>query len=204
MVSIEKRIDEVSYVDKPIYINGLVRICRFLIEDLSYYLEQEGRRFGIVLKYFNTIDDNFLYIPEPIDELGIYNKISFLIKPLILTEFKKLQKRKVTEADAVIIILSKLLPFILEVDTDEEYEYTDYVKEINRIVQLLFDNIKNRNKKCQLVPLISSLRHYVNCGVVGRVESVYFSLRERSLYRSKLDSPDVLLKSDCEGEEIVF
>ena len=55
-INLEERAQLIGeYVSPKIYASGLIRLAEYLMVDLSDLLEIEGRRFGIVLSYLNSI-----------------------------------------------------------------------------------------------------------------------------------------------------
>lgn len=177
---LENRISQsTEFVDKSVYINGLIYICNYLIKDLLVFLENEGRKFGIMLRYIEKIDKSLLHIPFPIPELKIYHKITYLYKPLLTKQFKLLKKKRVTDADAVIVLIYNLTKFILNSDNCEEYQYMKYVKKINEVIELMFQNIKNKGKLANLYSIFTStITDLMNNSKVGKAELTKFSLIE--------------------------
>ena len=163
-----------DFIDKSVYLNGLVYICNYMINDLFELLEKEGRKFGIMLRYIEKINRALLHIPFPMQELEIYQRITYLYKPL-------LKKKKVTEADAVIVLLYNLTKFILNSDNCEEYRYMNHVKKINEIMDLLFQNIKNKGKLANVYLIFQgTITDLMNNSRVGKVKLTKFSLIEDS------------------------
>lgn len=175
---IENRISTSNkFIDKSIYINGLVYICNYLLNDLVIFLEKENRKFGIMLKYLEKIDKAVFHIPFPLSELDIYHKITYLYKPLITKQFKLLKKKRVTEADAVIVLLYNLTKFILNSDNCEEYRYMKYVKKINEVIELMFQNIKNKGKLVNVYSLFTStITDLMNNSKIGKAKLTKFTL----------------------------
>lgn len=170
-----------DFIDKSVYLNGLVYICNYMINDLFELLEKEGRKFGIMLRYIEKINRALLHIPFPMQELEIYQRITYLYKPLIMKQFTLLKKKKVTEADAVIVLLYNLTKFILNSDNCEEYRYMNHVKKINEIMDLLFQNIKNKGKLANVYLIFQgTITDLMNNSRVGKVKLTKFSLIEDS------------------------
>lgn len=177
---LESRISQsTEFIDKSVYINGLVYICNYLIKDLLVFLEDEGRKFGIMLKYIEKINRSLLHIPFPISELNTYYKITYLYKPLLTKQFKLLRKKRVTNADSVIVLVYNLTKFILNSDNCEEYQYMKYVKKINEVIELMFQNIKNKGKLANIYTIFTStITDLMNNSKIGKAELTKFSLRE--------------------------
>lgn len=177
---IENRISpSTDFIDKSIYINGLVYICNYLLKDLFVFLEKENRQFGVMLKYKEKIEKAILKIPFPIAELDIYHKIMYLYKPLLTKQFKVLLKKKVTEADAVIVLIYNLTKFILNSDNCEEYRYMKYVSKINEVIEHMFHNIKNKGKLVNVYSIfVGTITDLMNNSKIGKAKLTKFSLLE--------------------------
>jgi hypothetical protein len=177
---IENRIaNTTEFIDKSIYINGLVYICNYMLKDLEVFLEKEGRKFGIMLKYLEKIDKAMVHIPFPTPDLEIYQKITYLYKPLLTKQFKTLKKKRVTEADSVIVMLYNLTKFILNSDNCEEYRYMKYVKKVNSVIELMFVNIKNKGKLINLYSLFTNtITGLMNNSKIGKLKLTKFTLTE--------------------------
>ena len=169
---LENRISSSNeFIDKSVYLNGLVYICNYLIDDLLELLEKEGRKFGIMLRYIET-----------------YQRITYLYKPLIVKQFKLLRKKKVTNADSVIVLLYNLTKFILNSDNCEEYRYMNYVKRINEVIDLMFQNIKNKGKLSNVYLIFQgTITDLMNNSKVGKVKLSKFSLIEENEWKANKD-----------------
>ena len=186
---LENRISSSNeFIDKSVYLNGLVYICNYLIDDLLELLEKEGRKFGIMLRYIEKINKAILHIPFPAQDLETYQRITYLYKPLIVKQFKLLRKKKVTNADSVIVLLYNLTKFILNSDNCEEYRYMNYVKRINEVIDLMFQNIKNKGKLSNVYLIFQgTITDLMNNSKVGKVKLSKFSLIEENEWKANGD-----------------
>lgn len=175
-----------EFVDKAVYLNGLVYICYYLIKDLKVFLEEEGRKFGIMIKYLNKIDEALLHIPFPATEGDTYYRILYLYKPLITKQYKVLKKKRVTNADSVIVLLYNITKFIMNSDNCEEYRYMKYVKKINSVIDNMFQNIKNKGKLSNIYVILSgTITDLMNNSKVGKATLTQFSLRDEESKKNK-------------------
>ena len=149
------------------YVDGLMYTLKTMMPELERYLSEEGRYFGVMIPYINTINGSFktLFTPELLKEEEIYQRITFLYKPILIKEFKKLGGKRVSKADRLITIFHKVLNVILET---EDYPGNKEVKNINKIITKLFNNIRNTSKNSSLYSLVNFIRKYKELGYIGK------------------------------------
>lgn len=159
------------------YLRGLLHIVYFLFNDLEKLLFIEGRYFGITVIYMNIVRNSYRKIKEDDTESDISNfgRIVYLFKPSIMKEYKKLRRRRVSEADCVISIIKKILDIVVE---DKDSTYYKSVKKLHKLTNKLFDNIKNNGKNSSMYSLVSNLKNYINSGIVGKYPLSNFSVIE--------------------------
>ena len=163
-----------EYVGETHYASGLLRLSQYLFVDLSDLLEAEGRRFGIVISYLDSVYNTCKRIDITPDE-ETNEKIIYLYKPIVISEFKKLCRKHVSRADSVIVILKKILEAI---DSIENTEYPKETKTLLKIVTKLYDNIRNKAKLYPLPQLTLALEEFIGQGVVGKYGVDKFSILE--------------------------
>jgi hypothetical protein len=105
----------------------------------------------------------------------IWKQIIFLYKPVILKEYKKFLKRKVTRADAIICITRKILEIILTYAEDDLFEKFN---NIYIIFNKMYANIKNKGKEYSLPLLCSVVDGSIGEGLVGLHKLDKFSIVE--------------------------
>ena len=108
-----------EYVAPKVYASGLTRLAEYMLVDLNDLLEKEGRRFGIVISYLDSIYQECQKMTLDNDD-DTSERIIYLFKPLIIAEHKRLTKKHLSKADSVITLLRKLLEIIQSV-TDFPY-----------------------------------------------------------------------------------
>jgi hypothetical protein len=170
-----------EYIDSDESLLGLLRAIQYLFLDLSNLLEKENRKFGIVLSYLDSVYRTYEKTDFD-DEIGEFSeRIIYLIKPTIVRTFKKLRLKKLSEADAVIIIIKHLLQSIA--NAEEELSNVSskfiYFKETNtllKIINRLFNNIKNKFKTTNLSDIDNLLNDIVEKGYVGKYLANGFSI----------------------------
>lgn len=182
----EKRILKDFYLSDVEYADCLFRGIQYLILDLNKYLEQENRRFGIVISYLNSIYQAY----KRTDFTGIEensNRVLYLLKPLILKEFRSLHKLQISNADCVIILLKKFLEIILSV---ENYKYNKEARTVYKIIEKLFNNIRNRSKNSDRKFFTDTIIKYLESGQIGKYFLESFSIIEELEQREKQKSLD--------------
>lgn len=181
---IKDREDKNLKVPEDEYLKGLLHIVFFLFNDLEKLLFIEGRYFGITVIYMGIVRNSYRKIrendtPEDIDNFG---RILYLFKPSLMREYKKLRRKKVSEADCVIVIIKKILDIVI---LDKDNQYYKNIKALHKLINKLFDNIRNNGKNSSMYSLISNLKNYIDSGVVGKYPLSRFSLIEEERKRER-------------------
>lgn len=181
---IKDREDKVLRVSEYDYLRGLLHIVYFLFNDLEKLLFLEGRYFGITVIYMGIVRSSYRKIREDDtqEDLSNFGRILYLFKPQIMREYKRLRKRKVSEADCVIAIIKKILDIVIE---DKDNQYYKNIKNLHKLTTKLFDNIRNHNKNSNMYSLVSSLKSYINSGIIGKHPLMYFSVIEEDKKRER-------------------
>lgn len=181
-INLEERAQLIGeYVSPKIYASGLIRLAEYLMMDLSDLLEIEGRRFGIVLSYLNSIyqECQKMEISED-DETS--EKVIYLFKPLIISEYKRLCKKHLSKADSVITLLKKILEIVAKVD---EFQYQKEVGSLQKIIDSLFNNIRNKAKLTSLDRFEKIIVEFIEDGVIGKYRAEKFSILEEEEKRTR-------------------
>ena len=174
VMDINKRISEDVFIeDENIYLDGLLWISILLLIDLQKLLKEENRYRGIVVSYFSSIVSSFSGIE--LNEDNTYGTILYLIKPLIITEYKKLRRRKVTKADCLIVLVKKLLEIPGTIDS---YRYNKNIVSSLKVITRLFDNIKNPGKKIGMGNTVEAIKSFLSQGITGKYSLSNFSIEQ--------------------------
>ena len=180
--NIEKRAQLVGeYVAPPVYASGLTRLVEYMLVDLNDLLEKEGRRFGIVLSYLDSIYQECQKMTLDNDD-DISERIIYLFKPLILAEHKRLTKKHLSKADSVITLLRKLLEIIQSVT---DFPYQKEIDSLKKIVDKLWDNIRNKSKLTSLENFEKTITDFMEEGVIGKYGAEKFSILEEEEKRCR-------------------
>ena len=185
---IKDREDKTLRISEYDYIRGLLHIVSFLFNDLEKLLFIEGRYFGITVIYMGIVRSSYRKIKEQdtLEDIDNFGRILYLFKPQIMKEYKKLRRRKVSEADCVIALIKKFLDIII-VSKDKDDQYYKNVKNLHKLTTKLFDNIRNHGKNSNMYYLTSSIKGYISSGIVGKYSLSHFSVidEERKKERNK-------------------
>lgn len=180
-----KRVDKSNIIAKPLYLEGVFDILSFLFVELWDLMEKENRFFGIVPSYKKSIQKSINNVNKDIenfDDLEVYGKILYLFKPIIIKEYKRLCSKHLSKADSVIVIIYRVSEIL------ENTSYFEHKKELDnifKIVEKLYNNIRNNAKKADLLQLISSVKFYMEMGWGGKVALHDFHIEEDILQKDK-------------------
>lgn len=177
------RIDEegcaVSF-DVGTYYDGILDVVDFLFAELTASLTEEGRYFGVVKSYMSEVKDIYSKINEKVteDEVEVYGRILYLYKPVLREEYSRLVRKRLSPADANICIIRKILG-ILEENT--EYANLQEVKSLRRVVNCMYDNIRNGSKEDPVFNLANIIRRFIQDGSIGKYRLDMFSYTDEYL-----------------------
>ena len=164
---LERRVDSSIKVPVDQYSAGLLNMVDFLIVELEKFLERENRLKGIVKIYLNNFNTAFqkIYIGRTIQDTEIFCKILYLFKPLLISEFKRLTRKKLSRADTVITIARKIVLILLE---QKDFRYRSEAGTIEKVLNKLWENIRHRAKNDALFYLSLQIRNFMDQGKVGK------------------------------------
>ena len=204
---LERRIQEDLIVSGDLYISGLIDITQWLILDLKQFLKEEGRFFGIMPTYVKTIEENYKIFNSDCTEADcdIYGKIMYLFKPIILHEYRKLEQRRLSKADRLIVIIKRILDFLEPIAEKQGHKKIDCIKNINEIITKIYDRIKNNGKLLDLKYMITTMKYYMEEGLVGKICIDEFGIQDeinRVFINSKPISDNNTMMEETTGKEI--
>ena len=197
---LDRRMQKDLIVSEEVYINGLFDIIQWLVFDLENYCKEENRYFGIMPTYFKTMKDEFnnFNICCTDDLCTLYGKIFYLYKPVIVKEFGKLETRKLSKADRLIVIIKRILDMLEEEGSKREHVKLGNIKNVNAIITRMFDRIRNEGKKAGLNWMIKVMRLNIETGIVGKISIDEFSMQseieKRALYKQPVQNDGVIME----------
>ncbi len=174
---IKDREDTKLRVNEYDYQRGLLHLVHFLFIDLEKLLFIEGRYFGITVIYMGIVRSSYRKITEFDTQVDLDNfgRIVYLFKPSIMKEYKKMRRKRVSEADCVISIIKKILDIVIQ---DRDNPYYKNIKALHKLITKLHDNIRNSGKNAAMYSLVSNLKNYIHLGIVGKHSLSHFSVIE--------------------------
>ncbi len=187
-----------------LYVSGLLYLSRNLFYELKDELAEEKRFFGIVLTYNRTLQSAYTTLFDEVtdEEEDVYQRIIYLYKQIIVKEHKKLTRRGLSRADAIIVLINKILDIIGEVPSLQEYpNKKEYIK-IKKVIDKLYDNIRNRSKKSKLYTLTNWIKKLMDMELVGKHPLPMFSIREEEKKKEKLPLSDSGIRIDDEPTKV--
>lgn len=188
---IENRISKEIQIPEDIFLEGLMDITEFLFSELEYFLEEENRYHGITKSYMNTVNITFRKFNNDVNDndMLMYGKILYLLKPILKREFKRLKDKRLSLGDVTIVIINKILNIIMEEKTSG-FRFNKELRTLRKIITKLFDNIKLKKKEDPLYQLSNSIRICKINGYVGKYSLDHFSFFEKSdIEKSELSDP---------------
>lgn len=181
------------------YLVGLFDVMGKLFNELVNLLKIEDRAFGVMKEYIRICNDAFT-LNTTDEERDIYNRILFLLKPVFIKEFKRLTKRHLTPADAVITILHRSLEIIEEL-LDEDSPILEELGKTKEVIDKVWDNIRNRAKKDAMYFYSDLIKTIIEDGIVGKypLSSISFAEEQK---KEPLRNPGVRFKEESPGKII--
>lgn len=199
MKNINKRIDLGISISEDLFSSGLIDVTDFLCISLKNFLEKENRFIGIVKSYINSMNSAYERFNSDLcdEDSEIYGRILYLIKPIIIKEFHRLRNKKLSEGDCVILIIRKILNIVLE---NLEYSHKKEAKTLLKIINCMYDNIRNRGKKDSMYIFSNSIKNLKQSGSVGKYSIDQLELssdrEEKIIYQGN----GLLIENDSESK----
>ena len=204
---LDRRIQRDLVISEELYISGLIDITQWLALDLEYFLKEENRFFGIMISYFKTIKDNYIIFNTGCTEedCDIYGKIMYLFKPIILFEYRKLEQRRLSKADRLIVMIKRILDLLEPIAEDKCHIKTDCIKNINEVITKMYDRIKNNGKLLDLKYMTRTMKYYMEEGLVGKICVDEFGIQDEINKRANNSQPiseNNIMMEETKGREL--
>ncbi len=181
---LERRMQKDLIVSEEVYIGGLFDIVQWLILDMEEYAKEERRYFGIMPTYFSTMKSSISDFNRDCTEFDcdIYGKIFYLLKPIVVDEFSRLEKKKLSKADRLIVISKRILDLLEMIGSEDNVSYNkkqlNNIVSVNVIITKMFDRIRNDGKNTELKFMIGTMKDFIMSGKVGKSEVHTFSMQD--------------------------
>lgn len=201
MKNIDKRIDRDIIVNEDLFLSGLLDVSDFLCSSLKIFLEREGRFLGIVKSYISSIDGAFERFNKELEDedYEVFGKILYLVKPIIMREFSRLKRKKLSEGDCVILMIRRLLMIAEEYP---EFSHRKEMKTVLKVVNKLFDNIRNKGKRDVMYNFSNQIKMLKNSGSVGKYTLDRLDLTLPSKEKSPLEDDGLRVDVSIENNVI--
>jgi hypothetical protein len=180
-------------MDEQTYLTCLLWTVKYMFLDFQNLMEKEGRNFGIVKSYDQSIEQAFEKIDKHFED--IEGKVLYLLKAAYRQEFRRLTEKRLSPADSSICIMRKVLSII------EEYSDFEYLKEtetIMRVLEKLYNNIRTYSKKDSLFFFGDIIRRCIKEKLIGEYFTDKFTFNNTESTEKELYGETTKL---CVGEE---
>lgn len=180
-----------------VYKEALYYICTLLIPNMEYYLEEEGRYYGRVKSYLDSIKLAKSQGEELITDQDKqnYGKILSIIRGQIKKDFSRLGNRRMSCADRIIIIIRWLLK-IVDFIPLENYKFQKQALTFSRIIEHLFDNIRNHSKKDVFNNMTKLIERAINNGEFSDTVLLSINLVNSTLANKKPTSRSASIQEE--------
>lgn len=190
------------------YQEGIFDICEFLIVELTEFLKEEGRYKYRMLDYIKSIRDEFnkAHEVETEEDINIYGRVLYVINRSIIKDYQRLRIRRLSPADSVLCIILKLIN--VSESLEGENRFTEEQTNVKKIIQKLYDNIRNKSKYDHLWKIENTIRESVEIKKWGTLSLDDFSLRKIEHPEKNPRTQDVIGEKNTwgssSGKEVSF
>lgn len=197
MKSINKRIDPNIMISEDLFSSGLLDVIDFLSFNLKTFLEKEGRYLGIVKSYTNSMDRAFDRFNEDLsdEDISVFGKILYLLKPTLTREFLRLRNKKLSEGDCTILMIRRLLNIINE---NPDYSHKKEVKTLLKIINSMYDNIRNKNKKDSMYNFSNTIKNLKQSGSIGKYSIDTLELTGEKKEKEVYQGDSIIIESESD------
>ena len=199
---LERRIQGDLIISEENYISGFFDITQWLIMDLETFMKDENRFFGIMPVYFERFKEYYSEFNKGCTETDcdIYGRIMYLFKPILIYEYKKLEQRRLSRADRVVVIMKRILDMIEDLPESQNHPKIDPIKQTNEIITKIYDRIRNNGKQLDLRFMINTMRSYFEKGIIGKICIDEFSIQSE-ISRQQINSKPITTENNIMMEE---
>ena len=193
-------------INKSQYQEGILYSCKHLLNSFIRFLKDEGRYKFRMISYMNEATSLFNEMENSIseEEKEIYGRVFYNYNKLIVRDFEKLRKRRLTPADSIICLMRQLLSILK--NPSEMIRFTKLRDRLTELFQQFYDNIRNRHKSILFHKTELFIRDLINTGKWGPI-----CKRKLDLY--EIENPSQKIKtleeevqpwSIIKGKEVTF
>lgn len=199
MRNINKRIDPNIMISEDLFSSSLIDVTDFLCFNLKGFLEKEGRYLGIVKSYTNSMDNAYERFNKDLEDedIEVFGRTLYLLKPILVREFLRLKNKKLSEGDCIILMIRKILQIVQE---NPDYSHRREAKTLLKIINSMYDNIKNRNKKDSMYNFSNTIKNLKQVGAVGKYSIDTLELISEKKEKEVYQGDGLLLESESESK----
>lgn len=188
-----------------VYKEALYYACTMLIPSLEHYLGEEKRYYGKVKSYLDSIKGAKESGEQKMtdSDKDIYGKVLGLIRIQIKKDFMRLGNRRMSCADRIIIICRWILRIVEIIPDDPEgYKYQKESGTFSRVLEHMFDNIRNNSKNDKFTNLTKLIERSINNGEIGNISLLSIDLINSGL-RNRYNDPRKKKELKIKKEKII-
>ena len=187
-IDLQKRADKYTTIGLDYFVSGLLDIVDILRVKIVQRLEEEGRYFGLAKSYMDSICSEFDKINKNVTEedVEIFGRTLFLLKPLLIREFKRSVGKGLSAADTIILISRKILEICIA--SSPKHYHIQEAKVIKSILDKFHGNMRNKFKDESYFFLATTIYEAMEKEMTGRYQLDDIEL----LTKEEVGKPDEL------------
>lgn len=187
-IDLQKRADKYTTIGLDYFVSGLLDIVDILRVKIVQRLEEEGRYFGLAKSYMDSICSEFDKINKNVTEedVEIFGRTLFLLKPLLIREFKRSVGKGLSAADTIILISRKILEICIA--SSPKHYHIQEAKVIKSILDKFHGNMRNKFKDESYFFLATTIYEALEKEMTGRYQLDDIEL----LTKEEVGKPDEL------------
>lgn len=187
-IDLQKRADKYTTIGLDYFVSSLLDIVDILRVKIVQRLEEEGRYFGLAKSYMDSICSEFDKINKNVTEedVEIFGRTLFLLKPLLIREFKRSVGKGLSAADTIILISRKILEICIA--SSPKHYHIQEAKVIKSILDKFHGNMRNKFKDESYFFLATTIYEALEKEMAGRYQLDDIEL----LTKEEVGKPDEL------------
>ena len=187
-IDLQKRADKYTTIGLDYFVSSLLDIVDILRVKIVQRLEEEGRYFGLAKSYMDSIFSEFDKINKNVTEedVEIFGRTLFLLKPLLIREFKRSVGKGLSAADTIILISRKILEICIA--SSPKHYHIQEAKVIKSILDKFHGNMRNKFKDESYFFLATTIYEAMEKEMTGRYQLDDIEL----LTKEEVGKPDEL------------
>ncbi len=175
----KNRIDLKNEIDSNSFLNSILDITSYMTYELTDLIVNDEENYDYFqIKTINNMNGVYSWFNEYEDEdIEVFEKITYLLKPAIIYEFKRLKRKKLSASESIIIIIKKIIDLVIELNP---LLLKSEIKILKQCINRLFYKIYNKSKKDLLFEFQCLIKDFYKNGYLGKYRTVGFELTEEN------------------------